>query len=94
MSILSAIRTAYGYEDAFGAKDSTTQEMRSAIEEWFALYYNREATKDEDPCQRIAYRGRRDACPTGLGGDIGVICFYVACIEQTFLTYYLIYHTI
>ena len=55
MSILSALRTAYGYEDAFGAKDSTTQEMRGAIEEWFQLYYNREAAKDEDPCQRIAY---------------------------------------
>ena len=41
MSILSALRTAYGYEDAFGAKDSTTQEMRGAIEEWFQLYYNR-----------------------------------------------------
>ena len=55
MSILTALKTAYGYEDAFGSKDSTTPEMRAAIEEWFTLYYNREATKDEDPCQRIAY---------------------------------------
>lgn len=55
MSILAALTTAYGYEDAFGAKDSTSAEMRSAIEEWFRLYYNREATPQEDPCQRIAY---------------------------------------
>lgn len=55
MSILAALTTAYGYEDAFGAKDSTSSDMRAAIEEWFSLYYNREATKDEDPCQRIAY---------------------------------------
>lgn len=55
MSILAALITAYGYEDAFGAKDSTTAEMRSAIEEWFKLYYNQEPTKDSDPCQRIAY---------------------------------------
>ena len=55
MSILTALKTAYGYEDAFGAKDSTSPDMRAAIEEWFALYYNREATPQEDPCQRIAY---------------------------------------
>ena len=55
MSILAALTTAYGYEDAFGAKDSTSPDMRAAIEEWFALYYNREATPQEDPCQRIAY---------------------------------------
>lgn len=55
MSILAALTTAYGYEDAFGAKDSTSSEMRSAIEEWFRLYYNQEPTKDSDPCQRIAY---------------------------------------
>lgn len=55
MSILTALKTAYGYEDAFGAKDSTSSDMRAAIEEWFTLYYNREATPQEDPCQRIAY---------------------------------------
>lgn len=55
MSILTALSTAYGYEDAFGAKDSTSVEMRSSIEEWHKLYYNREATKQEDPCQRIPY---------------------------------------
>ena len=46
MSIFSALRSAYSYEDAFGAKDCTTQAMREAVREWFRLYYNREATKD------------------------------------------------
>lgn len=55
MSIFAALTSAYSYEDAFGAKDCTSQEMQKSIVEWFHLYYNREATKDEDPCQRIAY---------------------------------------
>lgn len=55
MSIFTALTTAYSLEDAFNAKDSTSQEMRMAITEWFRLYYEREATKDSDPCQRIAY---------------------------------------
>lgn len=55
MSIFTALTTAYSMEDAFGAKDITSQEMRSAIGDWFGLYYQQEATKDSDPCQRIAY---------------------------------------
>lgn len=55
MSIFSALRDAYSYEDAFGAKDCTSQAMREAIGEWFRLYYEREATEESDPCQRIAY---------------------------------------
>ena len=34
----------YDYEARFGAADKTTKEMKSAIEEWFALYYLAEAT--------------------------------------------------
>ena len=55
MSIFSALATPYSIEEAFGAKDCTTPEMRQAILEWFDLYYNRDATKESDPCQRIAY---------------------------------------
>lgn len=55
MSIWSALHTAYSLEDAFGAKSCTSQAMREAIQEWFHLYYHREATEESDPCQRIAY---------------------------------------
>lgn len=55
MSLWSALHSAYSLEDAFGARDSTTPEMRAAIEEWFRLYYQRAATEESDPCQQIAY---------------------------------------
>lgn len=55
MSIWTALNSAYSYEDAFQAKDCTSQAMRDAIGEWFRLYYQREPTEDSDPCQRIAY---------------------------------------
>lgn len=55
MSIFSALRGAYCYEDAFQAKDSTSQAMREVVREWFRLYYQREATEESDPCQQIAY---------------------------------------
>lgn len=55
MSIFTALKTPYSLEDAFRAKDITSSEMRAAIDEWFRLYYEREATKDSDPCQCIAY---------------------------------------
>lgn len=45
----------YGYEAAFGACDCSSAEMKDAISEWFDLFYRREKTKDEDPCQRIPY---------------------------------------
>lgn len=43
------------YQTAFGAGDITTDAMKNAIEEWFELYYNRDATQQDDPSQRIAY---------------------------------------
>ena len=55
MSIFTALKNTYTVEEAFGAKDSTTDAMNNAIKEWFALYYDRQPTKDSDPCQRIAY---------------------------------------
>lgn len=45
----------YDCQEAFGASDKTTKEMKNAIEEWFSLYYRQEVTDGEDPCQRIAY---------------------------------------
>lgn len=57
MSVINAIfnKTAYCYEDAFDAKDCTSDVMRAAIQEWFDLYFETVPAKDEDPCQRIAY---------------------------------------
>lgn len=55
MSIWTALNSAYSYEDAFRSKDSTSRPMRTAIQEWFRLYYQREASEESDPCQQIAY---------------------------------------
>lgn len=43
------------YEIAFRAADTTSAEMKSAIKMWYSLYYEKEATKDYDPCQQIPY---------------------------------------
>ena len=45
----------YDYESRFGAADKTTKAMKSAIEEWFSLYYLADTEEKRDPCQRIAY---------------------------------------
>lgn len=55
MSIFTALTMPYNLEEAFGAKDCTTDRMKQAITDWFHLYYNQTATKDSDPCQRIAF---------------------------------------
>lgn len=57
MSIISAIfsKSAYSYEDAFRAADKTSTYMRAAIQDWFDLYFQKEPTKEEDPCQQIPY---------------------------------------
>ena len=55
MSLWNALHSAYSLEDAFGARDCTSQAMREAVKEWFRLYYQREATEESDPCQQIAY---------------------------------------
>lgn len=55
MSIFRALYGVYSYEDAFQAKDCTSQAMREAGKEWFRLYYDQEATEESDPCQQIAY---------------------------------------
>ena len=55
MSIFSALNRTYSFEDAFQAKDCTSQAMREAVEEWSRLYYHQPQTEGSDPCQRIAY---------------------------------------
>ena len=57
MSLITSLinNTAYSMEDAFGAKDCTSQAMRKAILDWFELYMQEEPTEKEDPCQRIPY---------------------------------------
>ena len=45
----------YSCQEAFGVSDKTTAAMRSAIENWFDLYYRDTPENGEDPCQRIAY---------------------------------------
>ena len=45
----------YSCQEAFGASDKTTKEMRDAVTEWFTLYYRSDVQDGEDPCQRIAY---------------------------------------
>ena len=52
---MSLIQNANGYALAFHANDVTTNAMRSAITEWFDLYYHDAPTKTHDPCQRIPY---------------------------------------
>lgn len=56
MSIFSVITNkTYGYEDAFGATDCTSQDMKEAISEWFRLFFRTKPEDGEDPCQRIPY---------------------------------------
>lgn len=55
MSVFSALfdNKTYNFEQAFGVKDITSSDMRAAIRDWYGLYYQREPTKTEDPCQRL-----------------------------------------
>lgn len=56
MNIFNRIMNkAYGFEDAFGAADCTSSEMKLAISEWFDLFYRTAPIDGEDPCQRIPY---------------------------------------
>ena len=43
------------YQLAFGAADITTVEMTKAVEEWFRLYYQRQANDREDPSKEVAH---------------------------------------
>ena len=58
---MSVLGTALGrqicsFAQAYpGARDCTTAAMNAAIEDWFRLYFDREVTDEEDPCQRLPY---------------------------------------
>lgn len=55
MSVFSAIfdSKTYSFAQAFGARDITSDAMKGAIRAWFVLYFDGEAPKDEDDCQRL-----------------------------------------
>ncbi|KAF5049209.1 Phage portal protein, SPP1 Gp6-like [anaerobic digester metagenome] len=57
MSVVSALMNnkIQNFEEAFNVKDITSSDMKCAIKDWYWLYYNREQTETEDPCQRLAY---------------------------------------
>ena len=58
MSFFGALlnNKVYHFEQAYpGAKDCTSAAMRTAIEDWFRLYFDRDVTDEEDPCQRLPY---------------------------------------
>ena len=55
MSFKTLLENASQYAMAFRATEITSEKMRKAILEWVALYFQAEPSKDEDPCQRIAY---------------------------------------
>ena len=46
---------AFSYEDAFKAKDVTSECMDNAISDWYKLFYDIVPDEKEDPCQRIPY---------------------------------------
>lgn len=58
MSFFGALlnNKVYSFEQAYpGAKDASTQAMRTAIKDWFSLYFDNDVTDLEDPCQRLPY---------------------------------------
>lgn len=55
MSFSTLLANASGYAAAFQANDVTTEKMRTAISEWFRMYYQSTADDGKDPCQQIAY---------------------------------------
>ncbi len=69
MSVLTALfdKSARSFEEAFGAADITTTAMKEAIRDWFGLYFEKEATKEEDPCQQIPYTIVRKLTKTAFG---------------------------
>lgn len=55
MSVISALLNCekiYNFSDAFGVKDITTQEMKTAIKLWLEMYFDHESDGLDD-CQRL-----------------------------------------
>lgn len=58
MSIIGALfsaQTAQSYQDAFQTNDITSAWMKTAIQDWYDLYFQQKPTENEDPCQQIPY---------------------------------------
>ena len=56
MGIVSALKNSNkmrNIETVFGTVDITSREMREAIKNWFALYFEGGAPEEEDDCQRL-----------------------------------------
>ena len=56
MGVISALFNSkvYSFEEAFGSKDITTEDMKAAIQDWLNLYFSAGAKeKGEDDCMRI-----------------------------------------
>ena len=47
--------SAANFAFAFRANDITSDWMKQAIKDWFDLYFQREASKKADPCQKIPF---------------------------------------
>lgn len=94
MSVMSALfdNGAYNSEQAFGACDITSSEMRSAIRDWYGLYYDNALTEHEDPCQRLPYTivnkltrttfSEYDAQPAKESGKAPFIASLLLCLDR------------
>lgn len=57
-SLLEALKMSnqtINIEQAFGQKEQISTSMKNAINEWFARYFQRDMSEDEDPCQRLPH---------------------------------------
>lgn len=57
MSAISPVfnRSIDACQSVFRATDVTSDQMKQAIRDWYDLYFQKEATDKEDPCQQIPY---------------------------------------
>lgn len=55
MSVFGSSAKLSEYQSAFRESDITSYRMRTAINDWFDLYFQKESTEDSDPCQNIPY---------------------------------------
>lgn len=69
MSIVRAIfdSKAISFEEAFGAADCASADMKQAIAGWYRLYYEDQPQPGYDPSQRIAYTVVNKLCKTVFG---------------------------
>lgn len=84
MSLLKALfsNKTDTIEEAFRARDCTSDIMEAAIKDWFNLFYLTHPVKGEDPCQRIPYTVVNKITKTALAE-------YKATSKDEFATYIL-----